>query len=90
MIIIPIKNLTYNKETATFYGSEKNIRFASTYEVEDEGTLRKFEFSHSTGPEFDPSTTWVYVCGYKKLIIANDAAITKINAANYLKAKLML
>ena len=88
MINIPAKNLTYNKETATYFGSEKNIKFATKYEVEDEDTLRIFDFSHATGPEFDPKTKWVYKFGHKQLIIANDAEITKINAENYLAAKL--
>lgn len=88
MINIPTKNLTYDEKKGTYYGSEKNIKFASTYEIEDEGTLRRFEFSHSTGPEFNPKTEWVYIRGLKKLVIANDARITKINEQNYLNAKL--
>lgn len=88
MINIQAKYLTYNEATGTYYGSERHISFATTYGVEDEGALREFKFSHSTGPEFNPTTQWVYTCGLRKLIIANDELITKINKQNYLDAKL--
>ena len=74
----------------TFTGSEKDILFATSYEVTNPKTDKTvvFEFTHSTGPEFDPNTSWVYKskCGIY-LIIENEAKITARNAENYLKAK---
>jgi len=84
-------NLTYSTSTKTFYGSEKDIRFDTEYEVtsSETGNSRTFKFKRSTGPEFDPNTKWIYEseCGLS-LIISNDKEITERNAANYLAAKL--
>lgn len=82
--------LTFNKKENTFYGSEKNIPFDTSYEVKntETGISVKFNFTHSTGPEFDPKTQWVYKSEQGMLlIVANDAEITRINADNFLKAK---
>ena len=81
--------LSYNKDTKSFIGSEKGIQFATTYTLTTpKGGSKEFKFTHSTGPEFDPKTRWVYKSddGYT-LEICNDAEITKMNAANYLKSK---
>lgn len=82
--------LTFDKESKTFYGSEKDVPFGTIYEVENSrtGVSKSFDFTHSTGPEFDPNTKWVYKCEDLTLIICNDAQITKRNAQNYLEAKI--
>lgn len=80
----------YNKETKTFSVSEKDVPFATSYEVigRKTGETKQFGFSHSTGPEFDPNTKWVYTCGDMILEVCNDAEMTEIAAQNYLKGKL--
>lgn len=82
--------LTYDSPTRTFTGSEKDIPFATTYTITNSytGNSKEFKFSHSTGPEFDPNTDYVYKCGDLTLIISNDEKITNKNAKNYLKAKM--
>jgi len=86
-----IKNiLCFDKETNTFYGSEREIPFDSRYKVLNVSTndSRIFEFVYSTGPEFDPKTQWIYKSeDGVQLIISNDPEITKRNAKNYLNAK---
>jgi hypothetical protein len=49
-----------------------------------------FHLSHSTGPEFDHSTRWVYVNESSDITleICNDPGITGEAARRYLEAKL--
>lgn len=81
---------SYNPQTKTFSMSEKGMPFSTTYEIKntETGKTKKFEFSHSTGPEFDPNTKWIYKCDDLTLEVCNDAKITAILAQNYLNAKL--
>lgn len=83
--------LFYNHIESTFYGSEKDIPFDTSYEVKNvlSGNSVVFEFSHSTGPEFEPKTQWIYKNEEKgmTLIISNDERITKKQAELYLAAK---
>jgi len=89
---------SYNKETKVISMSEKGIPFGTTYMVFNPktGNTEHFEFSHSTGPEFDPKTIFVWKIVNKDknpalegltLQLHNDAEITKATAAAYLKAK---
>ena len=91
-------SISYDKKTKAISMSEKGIPFATTYMVSNPktGNTEHFEFSHSTGPEFDPKTifVWKIVNGDKNpdlegitLQLHNDAEITKATAAAYLKAK---
>ena len=90
MVIINTNLLSYNSETKTFSGSEKEIPFDTTYTVKNEktGIQKDFEFSHSTGPEFHPDTKWIYKNEELTLEICNDAKITQTRATNYLNAKM--
>jgi len=81
----------FNKEDNTFYGNERNIPFDTTYEIKNmvSGKSEIFEFSHSTGSEFDPKTQWVYKSKSGiNLVVGNDEKITNLRAENYLNAKL--
>ena len=82
---------TYNDETRTFYFTEKYVPFATEYLVTNPntGTCREFRFSHSTGPEFDPKTQWIYENNEFGLwmSVSNDHKITAANAKAYLEAK---
>ena len=80
----------YSKESRTFFVSEKDVRFATAYSVisPKTGNVKTFNFSHSTGPEFDPKTEWVYESEEGlKFVVANDAKMTKHHAAAYAAAK---
>ena len=79
----------YNKETKIISISEKHVPFGTSYEVVGKSGTQKFHFSHSTGPEFDPKTRWVYTSEHGvTLEVCNDAEITKQLAQNYLIGKL--
>lgn len=85
---IPFK---YDKDKSTFYISEKDVQFATEYTlISPTGKKVTFKFTHSTGPEFDPKTSWIYISDDKKytLNVANDIAITAANAKAYLNGKL--
>ena len=83
--------LAFKKEDNTFYGSERDIRFDTSYEVKNVTTGKSeiFDFKQSTGPEFDPDTKWLYESKSGiKLVIGNDPRITKASAKAYLDHKL--
>ncbi len=83
---------SYNKDTKVFSFSEKDVPFASTYEVLNPQTGNKvsFDLSHSTGPEFHPDTKWVYKNKQSDVTVevCNDALITKLRGLAYLDHKL--
>jgi hypothetical protein len=80
----------YNPLTETFSVSEKDVPFATEYNlISLIGNTKVFKFSHSTGPEFDPNTKWIYKADDRFILeVCNDAKQTAINAKNYLNAKL--
>ena len=83
----------FNKATNEISVSEKIAGFAIQYELLNPATncTQLFDFSHSTGPEFDPGTKWVYTCADipgLTLAVYNDAEMAERAAANYLAGKL--
>lgn len=76
----------------TILVSEKDVPFDTSYEVVSSktGKSKVFNFSHSTGPEFDPSTQWVYTTKGSNVlfVVANDTQITKTRANNYVQSKI--
>lgn len=84
---------SWDKENKKFTMSESNkgivIPFRIQYELYNPKTetIKVFEFTHSTGPEFDSDTRWIYKCDDMILEICNDPEVTKRNATNYLAAK---
>ena len=71
--------------------SERDVPFATTYNVISPKTGRGmvFEFTHSTGSEWDAHTRWVYKSEDGLLLeVCNDARMVKLAADAYLKAKL--
>ncbi|MBC7866236.1 MAG: hypothetical protein H7X88_01770 [Gloeobacteraceae cyanobacterium ES-bin-316] len=82
---------SYDSKTKTFMVSEKEIPFATSYLVQNTstGNFMEFEFTHSTGSEFDPTTRWVYKSKKMDLTleVCNDAKMCKQAASNYLAAK---
>ena len=67
--------------------SESLVKFDTLYRLWNPLTKtgRVFEFSHSTGPEFSPDTTWVYKSddGFT-LEIVNDPELTSKRSKDYL------
>jgi hypothetical protein len=83
--------LTYVKEDNTFYGTEREIPFDTSYKVTNlkTGRSEQFDFVQSTGSEWDPKTRWIYKSPSGiSLVISNDEEITALRADAYLKAKL--
>lgn len=82
----------YNPIIKTFFISEKDVKFATTYELVNPKTKQSmvFDFTHATGPEFDPNTRWVYKTkdGELTLWVGNDAEVTKARGDAYKKAKM--
>ena len=90
METINIKDCKYNQEAKQFNVSEMAVKFSTNYMIKNHktGVSKQFNFVESTGPEFDPTTKWVYKsdCGLT-LMVHNDAAMTEINKRNYAAAK---
>ena len=85
MINIDLNKIPYTVDpiTKVISVSEKHVPFATTYNVISTTRIAKvFELSHSTGPEFDPNTKWVYINGGLILEICNDIEMTKLAASN--------
>ena len=86
------KKHTWDLEKKVFTVSERDVPFDTTYEIRNprSGGKMKFEFSHSTGPEFNPQTKWIYYNSDKTvtLEVCNDPEIVRRAAENYLKSKL--
>lgn len=84
-------NYSYSEADRAFLFSEKDIPFATEYEVFNPKTGKSeiFKFSHSTGSEFDPNTKWIYwnIDKNIRMDVSNDPQMTQIAAENYLKAK---
>ena len=91
MTTIDLNKVPYSVDpiTKVISVSEKHIHFATTYNVISKTrTAKVFDFSHSTGPEFDPNTKWVYKCENFVLEVCNDKKMTAIAAENYLRSKM--
>jgi len=109
MEIINFSNTTtgmhYDPKSRTSHVSEHLIRFATAYRVLNPktGDYMDFNLSHSTGPEFDENTEWVYTHntqGNAKgnvkplhtecyfLRIKNDSDLTEKRKRNYLDFKM--
>lgn len=92
MLIDINKSFLFTKENMTLHVSEKDIKFATTYQLRNPKTnqAKVFNFVKSTGAEFDPNTVWIYKTEDNSLTLKvyNERVTTVINAGNYLKAKL--
>lgn len=82
---------SYDKSTKTILISERDVPFATKYKVVSPrtGKSKVFDFDHSTGPEFDKNTKWIYKSeDGVTLAVANDVIMVKVAAERYLDAKL--
>jgi len=89
-IIYDSKKHVYHKLQKLFSMSEKDVTFDTSYKVVNPKTNNSvvFNFTHSTGPEFDPETKYIYKSDDGlTLEVCNDKKITAIRAQNYLEAK---
>ena len=81
----------YIHETKTFKVSERDVPFATEYTLMNPKTngSQIFQFSHSTGPELNSNTEWVYKSSEGFILtVCNDKTMTGIAARNCLNAKL--
>jgi len=87
----------YDPLTKTFSVSECDVTFDTQYKVLNPktGNSMIFEFSHSTGGEYEPDTKWVYksyVGGADhdvlRLEVCNDPRMVELAKETYLKHKL--
>lgn len=90
-ITFDIKKHTYTEVDKKFTMSEKDVpRFDTEYKILNSATDggMNFKFTHSTGPEFEPDTKWVYVSeeGYT-LEVCNDPKMVEVAKKNYIKGK---
>lgn len=95
MIQIDLKKIPWSfdvkiSEKGVIVISEKDVQFGTEYNViSPNGGQKVFKFTHSTGPEFDPKTQWIYKSDDNlQLAVCNDAKMVKVAAENYLKGKL--
>jgi hypothetical protein len=82
---------SFDKKTSTILISERDVPFATTYIVisPKTGLGKFFQFSHSTGDEYDPKTCWIYKSADGMVLsVSNDEEMTKLAAERYLRAKL--
>ena len=81
---------TYNGTEKVISISERGIPFGTAYDVLNPktGEKREFTFSHSTGPEFDPKTRYIFKHEDIILEIRNDAELTRERGEAYLAAKI--
>lgn len=92
MATIPIHSskVKYNASTKTFAVGGKGIPFGTKHTLYNELTTldKQFDFSHSTGSEWDVTTKWIYksLDGYTFEVGNED--VTQKHAENYLRAKL--
>jgi hypothetical protein len=92
MIIINFdsKKHYYNKEEKLFSVSERTVDFDTSYLLvnPETGKAVEFNFTHSTGPEFEADTKYIYKSkDGLTLEVCNDRQITSIRAEMYLAAK---
>jgi len=89
MIQVNLNNIPFSYENGIITISEKNVQFGTEYNViSPKGGNKVFKFTHSTGPEFDKDTKWMYESDDKlKLAVCNDPVMVKVAAAKYLKGK---
>lgn len=77
---------SYDKETKTFMVSERDVQFATEYTIVNPktGGSMHFKFTHSTGPEFEVDTQFIYESSDGiTLKLCNNAEMVKRAAASY-------
>ena len=90
MTQIDLKTIPWSFENKIITISERDITFSTEYNViSPKGGNKVFNFDHSTGPEFDANTKWMYLSDDGvTLAVCNDAQMVEAAAKNYLTAKL--
>lgn len=90
MIQVDLNTIKWSYENKVITISEKDVKFGTEYNIiSPKGGSKVFQFTHSTGPEFDVNTKWIYKSEDGiQLAVCNDANMVKKAAENYLKAKL--
>jgi len=83
-------NVKFQKLTNTFSVNGRGVRFGTKHSLENEktGNIVEFDFSHSTGSEWDTSTKWIYKSVNGHILEIGNEDVTKSQANDYLRAKL--
>lgn len=89
-ISIQENNIQYSDLLKSFFINGKDVRFATTYELENEktGKTKTFEFFESTGSEWDVNTIWIYKSEDGFTLEVGNEEVTKEMINNYLDAKI--
>ena len=89
MTTILSTTFSWNRETKTFKVNGNDVPFDTSYKLKNTITnkVMVFEFSHSTGSEWDSATKWIYKNGDYILEVGNED-VTPAHAEAYLQAKL--
>lgn len=92
MAIIKIYNskVKFDKSTKTFVVDGRLVLFASRHTVYNEKTNKQmvFEFSHSTGSEWDIESLWIYKSPDGFILHVGNQDVTPRHKQNYLNAKM--
>lgn len=91
MIHVNLKTIPWSFQNGVITISERDVPFGTEYNVisPKTGNSKLFKFTHSTGPEFDVNTKWIYKSEDNiQLAVCNDAQMVQKAADAYLKAKL--
>ena len=90
MVQIDLKKIDWSFKNGVITISERDVRFATEYNViSPKGGNKVFKFTHSTGPEFDKNTKWIYQNENGiQLAVCNDPILVKKAVQEYLTDKL--
>lgn len=89
-ISIQGNNIQYSDLLKSFFVNGKDVRFATTYELENEktGKSKTFKFDHSTGSEWDVKTKWIYKSEDEFVLEVGNEEVTKQMMEDYISAKI--
>lgn len=90
MVLVDLNKIKWCYQDKVITVSEKDVPFSTEYNVlSPKGGNKIFKFTHSTGPEFDADTKWMYKSeDGLQLAVCNNAKMVQKAVQDYLKAKL--
>lgn len=90
LVSIQENGIKFNKETNAFKLDGRKVAFATQYILMNDKTKESqaFNFSHSTGSEWDPNTVWVYKTQDELLTLEVSNYVPSGAKEAYLEAKI--
>lgn len=90
LVSIQENKIKFNKETKVFKLDGSRVKFATQYILMNDETKesRAFNFSHSTGSEWDPNTIWVYKTQEESLTLEVSNYVPEGTKEAYLESKI--